>query len=142
MTLKQFYVFQEETFDSFCKRLIRNASADAHKKLSAQAARETMLSALSSSDHLRLSAEDEYHPYTHTFLVHGQSVCVYDWHLGQALQHLTPQRRNIILLFYFLGHNEPEIGRLLRLKTGTVHYRHNAALQHLREIVEVLDDER
>lgn len=35
MTLVQFYRYQEESFDSFCKAIIRNESANLHKEMNA-----------------------------------------------------------------------------------------------------------
>lgn len=55
------------------------------------------------------------------------------------MQRLNPQRRDVILLYYFLEHTEPEIGEILDLSTGTINYRRTKALQRLKELLEELE---
>lgn len=43
MTLKQFYRYREESFDAFCKKVIRNAASSAHRKLDEKAEKESRL---------------------------------------------------------------------------------------------------
>jgi DNA-directed RNA polymerase specialized sigma24 family protein len=62
--------------------------------------------------------------------------------LGQAIAALPPQRRDVILLSYFMGQNDPQIGTLLHLEPQTIRYRRQTALQRLKEILENLDYEK
>ncbi|MDY4219970.1 MAG: sigma factor-like helix-turn-helix DNA-binding protein [Candidatus Faecousia sp.] len=139
MTLEEFHAYQEQTFDAFCKAVIRNESVDAHRELAAKAKQEVSMSALSADDLLSLSVEDTYNLYCKTYYVGNSIVHVCDPMLGEALQFIPPQRRNILLLFYFLGYSEPQIGRLLGISTSTVHYRRDAALRRLRELLEAME---
>jgi len=50
MTLEEFYTYQEQTFDSFCKIVIRNESTDAFRELAYRREHEVEFSALSSSE--------------------------------------------------------------------------------------------
>lgn len=50
MTLQDFYTLQEETFDSFCKTLIRNKSINAHKEYAFRTQTEKPLQDLSSNE--------------------------------------------------------------------------------------------
>lgn len=140
MTLEQFQRYQEETFDSFCKAIIRNESANAHNEIAARAEKEISFSSLSDSDLQSFNTVDVYHPYCKKYHVRGNVVCVYDPTLGEILQHISPQRREIILLCYFLGFSDSEIGRLLHIDHRTVDYRRNAALRRLRELLEEMDN--
>lgn len=142
MTLEEFHAYQEQTFDAFCKAVIRNESVDAHRELAAKARQEVSMSALSADKLLSLSAEDTYNLYRKTYYVGNSIVHVCDPMLGEALQFIPPQRRNILLLFYFLGYSEPQIGRLLGISTSTVHYRRDAALRRLRELLEAMEHGR
>jgi RNA polymerase sigma-70 factor, ECF subfamily len=55
--------------------------------------------------------------------------------LAGALATLPKGERDVIVLFYFLGYSQPEIGRLLRLKPGTVGKRlHSARLRIRRRL--------
>lgn len=136
MTFEQFQRYQEETFDAFCKAVIRNESANAHKEMDERAEKEIPFSCLSPSDLQSITTVDVYRPYRKKYHVRGNIVYVYDPTLGEILQHISPQRREVILLCYFLGFNDSEIGRLLHIDHKTVDYRRNAALQRLRELLE------
>ena len=49
MTTEAFRTYQEQTFDSFCKSVIRNESTDARRELAAKAEREVPLSSINVS---------------------------------------------------------------------------------------------
>lgn len=140
MTEQEFRTYQEQSFDAFCKAVIRNESINAHKQLSARVEKEVQISALSSTEIGKLFSEDVYKPYQKTFYVKNTPISVYDQELAESLQRLTPQRRNVILLFYFLGYNEAEISRLLHIAKPTVTDRRVSALHKLRELLEDSED--
>lgn len=140
MTTEEFFTYQEQTFDSFCKSVIRNESVNAHKQLAVKAEKETQLSALSPKDMSSLYTEDTYRYYCKTFYVKGTAVNVYDQPLGEVLQHLTPQRRDVVLLYFFMDYNEAEIARILQITSPAVHNRKTAALRRLRELLEDPDN--
>ena len=60
MTLKDFYIYQEENFDAFSKSTIKRISAKIFNEIAAHAERETMLSSLSFKDEQKLCTEDAY----------------------------------------------------------------------------------
>lgn len=138
MTLEQYQRYQEETFDAFCKAVIRNKSANAHNEMNAMSEKEINFSALSPSDLQSFQTEDVYRTYCRKYQVRENVISVYDPTLGEILQHVSPQRREIIFLYYFLGFNDSEIGQLLHINRRTVDYRRNAALQQLRELLEAV----
>ena len=139
MTLEEFKQYQEQSFDSFCKTLIRNESINAFQELKTRSAEEVAMSMVPYGDLAKLRTEDTYKTYERIFDVRGKKVKVNDWALGQALQRLNPQRRDVILLYYFLEHTDPEISELLDLSTGTINYRRTKALQRLKELLEELE---
>ncbi len=136
MNAQQFRVYQEQTFDSFCKKTIRNEGIDAHRELAYRAKHEIQLSALSESDWVQLGIEDKYRPYQMCFSVMGHSVTVYDRDLAEALQYIIPQHRHILLLSYFLGYTDLEIGYMLGISNHAVRIRRNAALHRLQMLLE------
>ena len=141
MTTEEFNTYQEQTFDSFCKTVIRNESIDARRELTARADHETQLSALSVSDLSALCTADTYRPYRKTFFVHGNAVNVCDKSLSEALQFILPQQREVILLTYFFDYNDVEIGKLLGISNYAVRIRRNAALRHMHKQLESLNGE-
>ena len=46
MTLEQFHTYQEQTFDSFLSKLVKNESKNAKKEISRRAEREISMSQL------------------------------------------------------------------------------------------------
>ena len=139
MTRAQFYTYQEQTFDSFTKKVIKNKSIDIIREYARQSTREIALSDVSPSDVIKqASITDTYRPYRRAYSVRNYIVQVYDPVIGELLQHLTPQRREVILLYYFLDLNDAEIGRLLQIDNTTAKYRRNTALKCLKKMMEEL----
>jgi RNA polymerase sigma factor (sigma-70 family) len=55
--------------------------------------------------------------------------------VAAALEELPESERHVTVLFYFLGYSQPQIGRLLRVKVGTVAKRlHSARLRIRRRL--------
>lgn len=139
MTREQYYEYLEKTFDAFCRRVIRNEAINAHKQLAARAEKEIPLSALSHEELSNLFYDDSYCHYCKTYYVQGHPVHVNDPSLGEVLQFLSPRRREVILLTYFLDYTDADIARLLRISNPAVNNRKQAALKKLRELLEEID---
>ena len=69
------------------------------------------------------------------FTIKKLTVSVTDIQLAQALRLLTPQRRDILLLAYYLDKSDAEIGAELDLGKSTVQRRRQAGLERLRQIM-------
>lgn len=138
MTLEEFVTYQKRTFIAYFLRLIDNEASDAHDALDRERKRKVNFSALSPELFQSLAIEDEYNADTRTFQVMGLAVPVQNIALGQALSVLTPQRRTVILLFYFLGRNEPQISAILHLAVPTINYHRKVALERLRKELEAM----
>ena len=141
MTMQQFHNYKEQQFDAFCKAIIRNKSADAHRALSKRFAREISVENMIFAELSSLQISDEYHPDATSFWVQGRRVIVSNWALGQALRSLPPYRRDVILLSYFMECSDSQIGKLLNMDTRTVCSRRTAALERLSCLLEDLADE-
>lgn len=138
MTLEEFVAYQKRTFIAYFLRLIDNEASDAHDALDREGRRKVNFSALSPELFQSLAVEDEYDVDTRIFQVLGIAVPVQNIALGQALSVLTPQRRTVILLFYFLGRNEPQISTMLHLSVPTINYHRKVALDFLRKELEAM----
>ena len=141
MTLQQFYVYKELSFDAFCKAVIRNENMDQKRLLAKRASHEVNLSALTNEELAKLQQADLYCPEVITFWVQGNHVQITDWALGQALRSLPPQKRDVILLSYFLDQSDSQIAKLLKMSSRTVCYRRGAALERLKLLLEGLEYE-
>ena len=122
-------------FDTLCKAIIKYASRDYHRKLSKRRKHEVMLSELSEQDLAKLSVTDKYFENDFNFSVLGYNIAISDEQLSNALHSLSADKRNIILLAFFLGLNDREIANKLNLVRRTVTYRRTKALQELKNIL-------
>lgn len=136
MTKAEFQKYQEQTFDSFCKKVIRNTAISIYREITACAEREISLSDLSDSDMASLCTVDTYHTYTKAYTVLGHTIKIHDPQIGEALQFVQPKLRDIILLSYFLDYSNVEIAKLLKISISTVTSRRNAALNKLKQQIE------
>lgn len=66
----------------------------------------------------------------------GQAFRIHSTKLSKALSYLMPKNREIILLFYFTGMTDAEIGGLLKIDRATVNRRRKAAESQLRDLME------
>lgn len=138
--MDNFYRCIEQTFDAFCKAVIRNESRQIHRELARREAWEIPLEGLNIAGG-SYPRKEEYRP-GRTLHVHGRPVQIHDPMLAQAILWLPPQKRDIILLYYFFEYSEPQIGKILGLSASAVNRRHRQALERLREILEGMGYER
>ena len=142
MTLEQFRTYKERAFESFISKLIKNEGKDARKEIARRAKHEVTFSQLIESELSQISTTDNYEMESMTFAIKGDTVTVHDIMLGKALASLPPQRREVILLSYFLNLNDMQIGDIMHLGTSTINKRRHATLHRLKEILEALAYER
>ena len=75
------------------------------------------------------------------FLVLGKAVTVDNERLATALSRLPKLRREVLLLYYFVGYRDEAIGRLYGRCRSTINHRRNVALKQLRKEWERLGHE-
>lgn len=138
MTAQEFATYQEQTFDSYAKRLIRNEGADAKKELARRAKREARLSALSPVELSALAGEDRYSLEKVTLFVRENEVNVFNAVLGQALSILPPKWRDVLALYYFLDESDAQIAGQLNMTPAGVSHRRKVALARLKDALEAL----
>ena len=135
MTTEAFRTYQEQTFDSFCKSVIRNESTDARRELAAKAEREVSLSSFAESGSYLFVNEEPFR-YCRTYYVKDIPVNIHDYTLGESLQYIPSPRRDVVLLFYILGFNDREITEILGISKDAVRIRKTAALKRLKQLIE------
>lgn len=142
MTQVEFQQYQEQTFDSYAKRLIRNEGRNARKELARHAEREVSLSALPYDDLSAVTYEDRYR--LERLGIHSKvgAVEVLDRLLGQAIMSLAPKWRDVIVMYYFLDMSDEKIGGLLQLTTGAIRHRRQTAIERLKTMLEDMGYER
>lgn len=97
-----------------------------------------------SERYFELSAMDSYlkkQDKPTVFLVLEKEVTVDKERLAKALSRLPKLRREVLLLYYFIGYRDEAIGRLYGRCRSTINHRRNVALKQLRKEWERLEHE-
>ena len=130
------------TFDVFCKKVLRNEARDYLDELARQRNREISFSDLPVEVMEQLSVCDDYFADDRTFDVLGNTVQIASDELAEAIAALPKQKRDIILLSYFLDMPDSEIAKALNMVRSSVAYRRSATLKLLRELMGGKADEQ
>ncbi len=135
MDLEHHYRHKQHAFDAFCKRTIRNESANAFRQVRVQQDRFVSLSDLSEEGSEALATYDLY-PWEYTsFPVDGDVILIKDDRLADALTVLPQSLRDIFLMYWFLELADREIGERLSLSRRTVNHRRQRAYELLKELM-------
>ena len=127
---------KRHTFDSFCKKILKNEARDYYDELKRQRKKEKSFSDLSLKEMDQLYVVDKYFVTEQIFDVLGLDVIVTDDVIAEALENLPQQRRDIILLSYFLELSDREIGDKLNMLRSTVQYQRTRTLQQIKAFME------
>ena len=127
-------------FDSFCRKVLREEARDYLRELMRRAAHEVLLSELSEEQMERLCVLDEYPSEAIHFYVQGYDVAINNEKLADALTALPDDKRDIVLLAYFLDMSDQEIADKLNMVRRTVQYRRTSSLKEMKQRLEVTED--
>ena len=141
---EQFMEHIEYVFNAFCKIVLRYEAINAWRDLKRKEAREISLDYLMSERFFEPSAMDNYFEKQDkptAFFVLGKEVIVDDEQLAMALSKLPKLRREVLLLYYFVGYRDEAIGRLYGRCRSSINRRRNVALKQLQKEWERLEHE-
>ena len=127
-------------FDSFCRKVLREEARDYLRELMRRAAHEVPLSELSEEQMERLYALDEYPSEAIHFDVQGYDVAINNEKLADALTALPDDKRDIVLLAYFLDMSDQEIADKLNMVRCTVQRKRVKSLEEMKRRMEVEED--
>lgn len=136
MKLSTFQRNTEKEFDYLSKLAIKNERKNYFVQLSRTAEQETSFSELGDPTVKQLGTSDNIPSDYHIFHIKGFPVHIKNDALSKALKELTSRKREILLLYYFVGMNDPEISDLLGLGVSTVNDHRLEALNILKKIME------
>jgi len=132
--------FQQTTiqhqFDRFAKLVIAGEAKKQKKELARRGNNEKMFSELSQKEQKWLCVEDVYPSEYYCFTVVGYDVLIRSEAVGKALSHLPKEKRDVILLAFFLGMNDGEIAACLDRVRRTVCYQRTSSLKQMRDYLE------
>lgn len=142
---EQFMEHIEYAFNAFCKIVLHHEVINAWRDLKRKEVREISLDYLMAERYFEPSAMDSYFEKREkptAFLVLGKEVIVDNERLAIALSRLPELRREVLLLYYFVGYRDEAIGKLYGRCRSTINSRRNVALKQLRKEWEKLEHEK
>ena len=125
----------QHTFDAFCKKVLRNEARDYLDELARKRNSEVSFSDLPVEAMTQLSVCDAYFVESKTFGVLDYAVYIESDELADAIAALPTQKRDIILLSYFLDMPDSEIAKALNMVRSSVAYRRTSTLKLLKELM-------
>jgi len=126
----------QNQFGSYCARVLKNEANRVRNEYARQRDNETPWDDLSQSELEQASTADRYFMDEHVFEVLGLPVVVSGDTLAEAIASLPKDKRDVILLSYFLGLNDREISERLNVVRQTISKRRLVSLKELREYLE------
>jgi DNA-directed RNA polymerase specialized sigma24 family protein len=119
-------------FDSFCKKVVRNEALNIQKKYARFRQRQISMEIL---EHEGLGTEFYYSEpdmnSSEIFIVLGIKIFISNEELANAIAALPSVRQEIILMSFFIGLNDREIGDIIGKSLGSVWYQRQVALEEL-----------
>ena len=120
-------------FDSFCRKVLREEARDYERHIAWRSDHEVSLSELSEEQERQMYVLDEYPSEQTHFHVRGYDVAIENEDLANALTVLPDDKRDIVLLAYFLDMTDQEIADKLDILRRTVQYKRAQSLKELKK---------
>ena len=120
-------------FDSFCRKVLREEARDYERHIAWRSNHEVSLSELSEEQERQMYVLDEYPSEQTHFHVRGYDVAIENEDLANALTVLPDDKRDIVLLAYFLDMTDQEIADKLDMVRRTVQYKRAQSLKELKK---------
>lgn len=125
-----------QIFDSFCKTVIRNEARNIKKQYARLRERQISLTELPESALASFQINDTSMENSEVFLALGMELLVANLDVAEAIHQLCEPKRKIILLYYFAGFNDREIGEIIGMSVGGLWYQRRKAEEELRKYLE------
>ena len=135
--------FQKQCiFQSFCKRVLHNEACNAHEEIRRRRAKEVSFSDLALHEERQLYTLDKYFQDEEAEPSYQQAgKKITPKLLLEAIRTLPEEKRKAIMLYYFEGMTDVEIGKLFNTSRSTIQYRRTNLLFssfHLSSLKQVL----
>ena len=130
--------FQKQcVFQSFCKRVLHNEACNAHDEIRRRRKREVSFCDLALHEELQLYTTDKYfqaETAEPTYQMAGKEIT--PKLLLEAIRTLPEEKRTAILLYYFEGMTDVEIGKMFNTSRSTIQYRRTSSFELLKKYLE------
>lgn len=132
----------QHTFDSYCRTVVRNEARNIKKKHNRLKERQISIDYLSQAEKDTLYYHDRNINNSEKFYTDGIEIIVQDTQLSEAISQLPKELKRIILLFYFVGLNDREIGEKFNTSAGCLWSRRKRAIRIMHNYMEENCDEK
>ena len=123
----------QNQFGGFCTRVLKNEVYRILNEYARQRKHEKPMDELSPDELEQFASHDKYFQDEYIFEVLGRKVIVLGDLLANAISQLPEDKRDVILLSYFLGMTDREISERLNVVRQSVSKRRGGILKELRE---------
>ena len=135
--------FQKQCiFQSFCKRVLHNEACNAHNEIRRRRKREVSFCDLALHEERQLYTVDKYFQDEEAeprYQMAGKEIT--PKLLLEAIRTLPEEKRTAILLYYFEGMTDVEIGKMFNMSRSTIQYRRTSSFELLKKYLEGHADE-
>ena len=136
--------FQKQcAFQSFCKRVLHNEACNAHEEIRRHRVKEVTFSDLALHEERQLYTRDKYFESEEQaepeFNIAGKRITAKL--IAEALRTLPEEKRKAVLLYYFAGMTDVEIGKIFDTSRSTIKYRRTSFFELLKRYLEEHADE-
>ena len=129
-------------FNAYCKRALRNELIDACRERKRRQLREVIFSDLTPQEERQLYTVDKYFQDEEAeprYQMAGKEIT--PKLLLEAIRTLPEEKRTAILLYYFEGMTDVEIGKMFNTSRSTIQYRRTSSFEILKKYSEENADE-
>ena len=120
-------------FAAFCKKTMKLSAYKWYAKRKKHEESEVSLSLIAEDYEMDFQDSKDYCRIATYFEVQDMQVELFDEDLAEAMLHLQPDLRDVVLLYYILGYNNEEIAKLCKCAERTVIRRKEKALDRLQK---------
>ena len=129
-------------FESCLKKVVRHVVKDYQQGLKRRKEKEVSFCELPEIVVEKLAVWDEYESDYTAFEVCGIEVRVLDDDLAEAIKYLSEKDREILLMYFFLGMSDTEIGDRLKINRSTSFRSRKNSLEEIKKkLKENMNDE-
>ena len=105
----------QNQFGGFCVRVLKNEANNIHREHARLRDREKSLNDLNATELEQMATTDKYFMGKHIFEMFGLPIVVTRDLLAEAIAYLPEDKRNVILLSYFLGLSDRKISKRMNI---------------------------
>lgn len=123
----------QKQFGSFCTTVLKNEALYIEREEARLKSREKPIDDLDTREIEMISVNDKYFMDEHIFEVFGLPIVVTGDLLAEALARLPEEKRDVILLSYYIGMTDREIAKRMNVVRQTISKRRLVTLKELRK---------